>query len=69
MRYYRSKAGDTADSIAWAVYERQDNRCVERLLEANLGLADFGPVLPDGLQVLIPDPPTPAIVQEVRLWG
>lgn len=69
VRYYRSSDGDTVDSIAWAVYGRQDGRCVELLLDANPGLADQGPILPAGLQVAIPDPPAPAVTREVRLWG
>lgn len=69
MRFYRSKDGDTADSIAWAVYGRQDQRVVEALLEANPGLADHGPVLPAGLRLTIPDAPAPDVVREVRLWG
>lgn len=69
VRYYRSKDGDTADSIAWAVYGRQDGRLVEALLEANPGLADLGPVLPAGLRLSVPDAPEPVVTQGVRLWG
>lgn len=69
MRFYRSKAGDTADSIAWDVYGRQNARLVEGLLEANVRLADRGPILPAGLLIQIPDAPDPAPVQGVRLWG
>lgn len=69
VRFYRSKEGDTADSIAWAVYGRQDGRLVETLLDANPGMADLGPVLPAGRRLLIPDAPEPARVQGVRLWG
>lgn len=69
MRYYHSKAGDTADSIAWGVYGRQDAGLVEALLEANHGLAEYGGVLPAGLQLVIPDAPAPAVTQGVRLWG
>ncbi|WP_343038898.1 tail protein X [Paracoccus aestuariivivens] len=69
MRSYRSKAGDTADSIAWEVYERQDAGLVEGILEANPGLAHRGPVLPAGLLISIPDALDPTPVQGVRLWG
>lgn len=68
MRFYRSKAGDTADSIAWAVYDRQDPGLVEGILDANPGLADLGPLLPAGIRVAIPDAPAPAEIQGVRLW-
>lgn len=69
VRLYRSKSGDTADSIAWAIYGRQDGGLVERLLDANPGLADLGPLLPPGLQVVIPDAPDPVLSEGVRLWG
>lgn len=69
VRYYHSKDGDTADSIAWAVYGRQDGGLVEALLEANPGLADQGPILPAGLLIAVPDAPVPATAQGVRLWG
>lgn len=69
MRFYHSKDGDTADSIAFAVYGRQDGGLVEALIEANPGLADLGPVLAAGLRLAIPDAPEPAVSQGVRLWG
>lgn len=69
MRFYHSKDGDTADSIAWVVYGRQNDQLVEQLLEANPGLADFGPVLPAGLRLVIPDAPAPAVGRQVRLWS
>lgn len=69
VRYYRSKEGDTADQIAWLVYQRQNDRLVEQLLEANPGLADYGPTLPAGLRVAIPDAPEPGQTDTVRLWG
>ncbi len=68
VRYYRSKDGDTADSIAWAVYGRQDSRVVELLLDANPGLADAGAILSAGLRIVIPDAPEPEVATEVRLW-
>lgn len=55
MSEYRTKEGDTADYIAWKYYGRQDGRVVEQLLDANPGLADYGPLLPAGLLVTLPD--------------
>lgn len=69
VRYYHSKAGDTADSIAWAVYGRQDGGLVEALLDANPGLSDMGPLLPAGIRIAVPDAPEPAQVEGIRLWG
>lgn len=69
MRYYRSKQGDTVDSIAWDVYGRQDGGLVESMIAANPGVEDYGPVLPAGLRLIIPDAPTPETTVGVRLWG
>lgn len=70
VRYYRSKAGDTADLIAWRVYERQDARLVELLIDANPGLCEHGPILPAGVLVNVPDAEEPAAASTgVRLWG
>lgn len=68
VRSYRSREGDTADSITWAIYGRQSDRLTETLLEANPGLADHGPILPAGLLVAIPDEPETTTSATVRLW-
>lgn len=69
LRSYRSKDGDTVDSIAWSVYGKQTEGLIEGLLEANPGLADLGPILSAGLDIAIPDAPAPAVIKQVRLWG
>jgi phage tail protein X len=69
MTQYRTKEGDTVDLIAWTFYGRQDNRIVEQVLEANYGLAEYGPELPAGLLVNLPEL---AVDEEqaggVKLW-
>jgi len=65
---YSSREGDTVDVIAWRYYGRQDARTVEQVLEANRHLADYGPQLPGGIDVVLPDIATPGKVQGVRLW-
>ncbi|MEH0067607.1 tail protein X [Escherichia coli] len=40
----------------------------EQVLKANPGLAEYGPFLPHGLQVELPDIPTTTTVQTVQLW-
>ncbi|MGX4060426.1 tail protein X, partial [Escherichia coli] len=41
----------------------------EQVLKANPGLAEYGPFLPHGLQVELPDiPTTTTTVQTVQLW-
>lgn len=68
MQTYIASAGDTVDYIAWRVYERQDARVVERLLEANPGLADHGPKLPAGTIVTLPELDAKTERATVRLW-
>ncbi|MBP2227535.1 phage tail protein X [Azospirillum agricola] len=65
---YVSKAGDTADGIAWKRYGARSGT-VEALLDANPGLADQGAVLPAGLLVTLPDPPAETARAVIRIWG
>lgn len=67
--YYRSKDGDTVDVIAWRFYGRQNDLIVERVLEANPGLADYGPTLPEGVRVALPAIDDEQSTESVRLWG
>lgn len=68
MTQYRTKDGDTVDFIAWKFYGRQDNRIVEQVLDANLGLADVGPSLPAGLLVTLPAIDLKPTAKGVKLW-
>lgn len=52
----RTEQGDTVDSLCWRHYRRTAG-LVEIVLEMNAGLADYGPVLPHGLEVEMPDKP------------
>lgn len=66
---YRTSQGDTLDYICWKYY-RQQSGAVERVLDANPGLSDLGPVLPINTTITLPDLPKPASeVQPIRLWG
>lgn len=65
---YNTRAGDTVDYIAWKYYGTTAGRTTEQLLEANPGLADYGPVLPDGIQIVLPDITKPATQRGVKLW-
>lgn len=64
---WRTSDGDVVDAIARAVYGSEAGGATERLLDANPGLADIGPVLPAGLYVAIPAPPVAAVMRPVRL--
>lgn len=68
MTQYRTSDGDTADYIAWKYYGNQDAGTVEAVLAANKGLSDYGPELPAGLVIELPEITTPATTQGVKLW-
>jgi len=53
---YRTKTGDTVDSICWAYYDTTASGQVEAVLEANraLGLPGYGPELPAGIIITLP---------------
>lgn len=68
MAVYTTKDAELLDQIALRHYGRTDGT-VERVLAANFGLADAGPVLPSGLSITLPylafEPPRVPIN---RLW-
>mgnify|MGYP002715407439 FL=1 len=65
---YITRDGDTADYIAWKHYGTTDGRVVEQLLDANPGLADFGPILPPGVRITLPDLQLETSAEAVKLW-
>ncbi|MGT7898878.1 tail protein X [Escherichia coli] len=54
----RAHQYDTVDALCWRHYGRTQG-VTEQVLKANPGLAEYGPFLPHGLQVELPDIPTP----------
>lgn len=68
---YRTRAGDTVDLIVWRQYGRTDGGIVERVLAENPGLADYGPTLPGGVRVLLPDVATveAGVEPGIKLWA
>lgn len=68
MTTYVTRTGDLLDWICWRHYGVSPT-AVERVLDANPGLADRGPVLPAGIEILLPALPDPVQeVETVRLW-
>ena len=60
--------GDTVDSLCWSYYGRTAG-VTEAVLDANPGLADFGPIIPHGTQVTLPDAAQQAEQRQVvNLW-
>lgn len=68
MTTLRAHQGDTVDAICWRYYGRTAG-VVEQVLEANPGLADLGPVLPNGTLITMPAASTQAAQRQVvNLW-
>lgn len=60
--------GDSVDALCFRHLGRTQG-VVEAVLEMNPGLAEYGPILPHGLQVTLPDaPPKPTQPPLLRLW-
>ena len=61
-------SSDLADGILYRGTERYDDAAEEALWQANPGLAAYGPTLPAGVTVYVPEiqeTPTPAKVTNV----
>ena len=68
MASVRAQQGDTVDAICWRHYGRTAG-VVEQVLDANPGLADLGPVIPNGTLITLPDAaPQAERRQMVNLW-
>ncbi|AQT95913.1 tail protein X [Pseudomonas azotoformans] len=65
----RTIQNDTVDALSWRFYGRTAG-VTEAVLEANPGLADHGPILPQGLVVNMPEAQTTAPQRQmVQLWN
>lgn len=64
---YRTREDDVLDWVCWRHYGRQKGT-VELVLDANPGLAAYGPRLPGNLVIEMPDLPTPDVTPVVKLW-
>lgn len=63
----RAQKGDTLDSICQRYYGRTA-RVTENALEANPGLADLGPTIPQGTPVNLPEFAPPETKTLIQLW-
>lgn len=64
----RAQQNDTVDALCWRHYGRTAG-VTEAVLEANPGLADYGPTLPQGLLVQMPEAQAAAPQRQmVNLW-
>ncbi|EMR7683544.1 tail protein X [Yersinia enterocolitica] len=58
---------DTVDAMCWRYYGRTEG-VTEKVLAANPGLADIGPVLPHGYPVEMPEVCAAVTTQTLQLW-
>jgi phage tail protein X len=64
----RAQQNDTVDALCWRHYGRTAG-VTEAVLDANPGLADHGPTLPQGLVVQMPEAQAAAPRRQiVSLW-
>lgn len=65
----RAHQNETVDALCWRHYGRTAG-VTEAVLEANPGLADHGPILPQGLAVQMLEAQTAAPQRQmVNLWN
>ncbi|HGP3735351.1 TPA: tail protein X [Yersinia enterocolitica] len=58
---------DTLDAMCWRYYGRTEG-VTEKVLAANPGLADIGPILPHGYPVEMPEVSAATTTQTLQLW-
>lgn len=63
----RAHQGETLDALCWRVLG-QTAEVTEQALTLNPGLAELGPVLPQGTPVNLPSRPEPPRATPVQLW-
>ncbi|GHE88209.1 hypothetical protein GCM10016455_05420 [Aliiroseovarius zhejiangensis] len=66
---YRSKDGDVLDHLVRAHYDSDGDDVVAAVLDANPGLASIGPVLPVGIEILLPAYEPSEDRGTAQLWG
>jgi len=67
MIIYRTRQGDMLDAICWKHYGNED--MVEQVHDANPGLAELGPILPMGREIVLPEISVQTVRKPIRLWG
>lgn len=66
---YLTRYGDTVDYICWRHYGSERGGTTEAVLNANIGLAAHGPVLPAGLTIVLPAyDDTQQVEKMIELW-
>lgn len=73
MSIYVTKMFDRLDRICFERYGSTANQIVEWVIEQNVGIEEYGIVLPMGLIVNLPEPPrkltAPPVLPQIFLWN
>lgn len=65
--YYLTKEGEMLDLICWKHYGFTDG-VVELVLAENLGLAEYGSLLPAGFKIKLPVIQKPMQKSKLKVW-
>jgi phage tail protein X len=68
MMQVRSIAGDTVGTLLFRHLGRDDDEAEAAFYAVNTGVAKYGPVLPSGVVVNIPDIAPPPLQTVVSVW-
>ena len=69
MATYRSVSGDMVDAICTLYYPNVAmDQALTAVLSANPGLAAYGPQLPEGLEITLPEISTNEVATTIQLW-
>ncbi|WP_434767890.1 tail protein X [Pseudomonas triticicola] len=69
MRKARSVAGDSVNLLLYRETGRSDDAAEEALWKLNPTLAEFGPILPAGVWIVLPELDVkPSVVKAVTAW-
>ena len=68
MKRVKTRAGDTVGVLLYKHLDRDDDVAEQAIFDANPELASYGPILPAGVDVIIPDIAQPQAQKVQRSW-
>lgn len=68
MRTVRSRDGDSVSLLIWLALKVDDDNTEEALYKLNPGLEEYGPILPAGIEIVLPELSTPEPAKVVNVW-
>lgn len=68
MNTIRSRDGDSVPLILWQQMQRDDDEAEEALYRLNPGLEQYGPILPAGIEIRLPELAAKTPTKVVNVW-